>query len=95
MLKLPTCEEGKNQAVREIKLQAENHKVHVDRVKIVTHDGEQLDITVSKYVEVDKDQEWLSVAETPKCISVLRVIEDEKSKLVPKPTKTRLQIWGR
>ena len=95
MLKLPACDTSKNRTVRQIKLQVEHHKVHVERVKIVTHEGQEFDISVSKNVEVDKEQDWLTVSETPQCISLLRVIENDKGKLAPKPTKAQLSIWGR
>ena len=95
ILKLPACDTKKNRTVREIKLLVEHHKVHVERVKIVTHEGLEFDISVSKNVEVDKEQDWLTVSETPQCISLLRVIENDKGKLAPEPTKAQLSIWGR
>ena len=95
VLKLPDCKDSKNTPIQEMKFTVTERKVHVDRLKVVLHSGEQLDIKVDKDIKTGTDPDWFKVVDEPKCISMLRIIEDEDAKVIPKPTRARLDIWGR
>jgi len=95
VLKLADCKEGKNVPVQEMKLTVEERKVHVDRIKLVTHSGEQIDIKLDKDIKSGTDPEWFKIGEKPACISVLRIIEDDNTPLIPEPTRAVVDIWGR
>ena len=95
VLKLPKCKGSKNTPVQEMKFIVTERKVHVDRLKLVLYSGEELDIKIDKDVKTDTEPEWFKIGDEPKCISVLRIIEDEDAKVIPEPTRARLDIWGR
>ena len=95
VLKLPECKGSKNTPIQEMKFTVQERRVHVDRLKLVLYSGEELDIKIDKDVKTGTDPDWFKVVDEPKCISVLRIIEDEDAKVIPKPTRARLEIWGR
>ena len=95
VLKLPACADDKNVRVQELKLVVNDRKINIDRMKVVLHSGEQLDIAVNREVAVGKDQPWIKLREVPWCMSVLRLIQDEKATHIPEPRKVVMTIWGR
>jgi hypothetical protein len=95
VLKLPVCEKGKNIVVQEIKLLVDTRRVHVDRIKLLLHTGEQLDIVIDKDIKTDSKPSWVSIGENPGCISVLRIVEDDEATVPPPPTDVVMSVWGR
>ena len=95
VLKLADCKDSSNTPIQEVKFTVQQRRIHVDRMKLVLHTGEQLDIKVDKDIRAGLDQDWLKIGEKPGCISLIRIVEDEDAKRIPEPQKVILEIWGR
>jgi len=95
VLKLSQCAESKNKPVQELKLIAKERRIQIDQMKVITHAGAQLTLEVDTEVKAGLEQEWLTLAEEPQCISLLRFVLNKDATYPPAAQKVTLEIWGR
>ncbi len=92
---LPPCETSHNVKVTALQLQVKKFPAEINRLKVVFHNGESLDLAPGVNVKAGASSPWLDLPGNARCIKRLVIVGDTNTARVAPKKQAEVVIFGR